>query len=93
MSLKPNSVAKVMILIILGAALQNIIWYFRLSNPELMREFVLYFEREGAGVFLLFNSINYVFITLTFTAYMVFYLLNKRKKRKFAPVSNDEVKE
>ncbi len=76
-----NNAAKGMILIMIGAALQNIIWYFRLSNPELMREFVLYFKREGAGVFLLFNSINYVFITFVFAMYMVFYLISKRKKK------------
>ncbi|KKM00321.1 hypothetical protein LCGC14_1805630 [marine sediment metagenome] len=79
--MKVNNIFKGLILIMIGAAVQNIMWYIRLRNPLLMREFVLYFEGEGAGVFLLFNSINYTFIIIAVTVYLIFYLLDIRKKK------------
>ena len=79
MRIKPESFNMGLIFILIGASLQNIAWYFRLKNPTLMREFIMYFESDGARLFLDFNIMNYFFLTLAIILYLIFYLINKRR--------------
>ncbi len=67
--------------ILIGAAINNILWYFRLKNPILMREFVMYFEKDGARVFLDFNGMNYFFIMIWLIVIGFYILLNNKKKQ------------
>lgn len=75
-----NNICKGFILIVFGTALNNILWYFRLSNPELMREFIYYFEKDGAKVFLDFNIFNYVPLVLMIIVYIIFLLMRRKDK-------------
>lgn len=70
-----------LIILIVGASLQNILWYLRLKNPLLMREFILYFERDGAKVFLEFNILNYSFLIILLIVYLIILFYSKRKNR------------
>ena len=74
-----NNISKGIILIVFGSALNNIIWYFRLSNPKLMKEFIYYFERDGAKVFLDFNMFNYVPLVIMIIIYLIHILISRRR--------------
>lgn len=76
----PIKMAYVITLLIVGASLQNIMWYFRLKSPELMREFVLYFERDGAKFFLDFNVINYFFLIVMMIVTLIYLYYSSNLK-------------
>lgn len=86
----PNVKPIWLVLILIGASLQNIIWYVRLKNPILMREFIMYFENDGAKLFLDFNIMNYFFLVITLTVWLIFDLINRRNKKRFAKRGKDE---
>ena len=79
---------KILIFIIIGACIQNIMWYLRLQNPYLLREFQIYWNKDGARMFLDFNMINYYFLVLALIIYIIFSFINKRRLE-----SDKEVKE
>lgn len=69
---------RVLLLLMIGAALQNIGWYIRLQKPILLREFEMYWAADGARIFLDFNMINYIFIFIVIAMIFIFKLLDYR---------------
>jgi len=70
-----------LILILVGAIMQNFLWYTRLQNPVLLKEFELYFSRSGARLFLDFNMINYFVLCMALIVFMILMFYNKRKDK------------
>ncbi len=66
------------LLILIGASLQNITWFFRLQRPEMLREFEMYWAADGVRLFLDFNVINYFFIFILVVIMIIFKLLDRR---------------
>ncbi len=80
-----------LLLIMIGAALQNISWYVRLQKTELLREFEMMWASDGARVFLDFNIINYFFISAIVVMIVIFKLLDYRSSsvNKTSEVKNE----
>ncbi len=76
-----KKICMVPILIISGAILQNFMWYLRLQNPMLLREFELYWAKDGAKLFLYFNMFNYLFLCI-FLVILIIMIYNKKRVLK-----------
>jgi len=79
--MKTKNLIMGLILIILGGIFQNFCWYLRLQTPILLKEFQIYWIRDGPKLFLDYNIMNYFFLVLLLILYMIIYLIEKRKLR------------
>ena len=72
------------IALLAGATIQNIIWYQRLQNPVLLREFEIYWRDIGANLFLEFNMFNYIPIFFLSLILLIIYFIDIKNIRKDA---------
>ncbi len=75
-----NNPMVIFIALLVGAAIQNIVWYIRLQSPTLLKEFEMYWAADGARLFLDFNTMNYFFIFISIIIYVIFKLFAKKNK-------------
>lgn len=87
-----KNIAKGILLVWFGMSLTNIIWYLRLSNPIMMREFMMYFEELGAKTFLMFNVFYIIPLVLMMIVYLIYLMIEKRKKKNNSVKQGESVK-